>query len=89
MLLVIFTFLVYQTMHGCVSQRTLYEGRESSAKTYAWYNLLLANTVIEMVWNSIASLAVYLPFYFLVGMHRNGRITDTRDERGALMFLLT
>ena len=89
MLLIIFAFLVYQTMPGFVSQRTLYEGRESFSKTYAWYSLLLANTVIEMLWNSIASLAVYLPFYFLVGMHKNGRATDTQNERGALMFLLT
>ncbi|KAM0471305.1 hypothetical protein ACHAP7_009078 [Fusarium lateritium] len=89
MLLVIFAFLVYQTMPGFVAQRTLYEGRERSSNTYAWYNLILANTVVEMVWNSIVSLAIYFPFYFLVGMHRNGRATDTQDERGALMFLLT
>lgn len=88
MLLVIFAFLVYQTMPGFVAQRTLYEGRERSSKTYAWYNLILANTVIEMMWNSVACLAVYLPFYFLVGMHKNGRVTGTEHERGALMFLL-
>ncbi|VTT76298.1 unnamed protein product [Fusarium fujikuroi] len=89
MLLVIFAFLTYQTMPGFVTQRTLYEGRERSSKTYAWYNLILANTVIEMAWNSVASLAVYLPFYFLVGMYDNGRITDTQHERGAFMFVLT
>ncbi|EMT74438.1 ABC transporter CDR4 [Fusarium odoratissimum] len=89
MLLVIFAFLIYQTMPGFVTQRTLYEGRERSSKTYAWYNLILANTVIEMAWNSVASLAIYFPFYFLVGMYDNGRITDTQHERGAYMFLLT
>ncbi|KAH7467842.1 ABC transporter [Fusarium oxysporum f. sp. matthiolae] len=89
MLLVIFAFLIYQTMPGFVTQRTLYEGRERSSKTYAWYNLILANTVIEMAWNSVASLAIYFPFYFLVGMYDNGRITDTQHERGAFMFLLT
>ncbi|KAG5762970.1 hypothetical protein H9Q72_008935 [Fusarium xylarioides] len=89
MLLVIFAFLTYQTMPGFVTQRTLYEGRERSSKTYAWYNLILANTVIEMAWNSVASLAIYFPFYFLVGMYDNGRITDTQHERGVFMFLLT
>ncbi|RKK31919.1 ABC transporter CDR4 [Fusarium oxysporum f. sp. cepae] len=89
MLLVIFAFLIYQTMPGFVTQRTLYEGRERSSKTYAWYNLILANTVIEMAWNSVASLAIYFPFYFLVGMYDNGRITDTQHERGTFMFLLT
>ncbi|KAF4451298.1 putative ABC1 transport protein [Fusarium austroafricanum] len=89
MLLVIFAFLIYQTMPGFVTQRTLYEGRERSSKTYAWHNLILANTVVEMLWNSVASLTVYFPFYFLVGMYDNGRLTDTQHERGALMFLLT
>lgn len=88
MLVVIFAFLVYQSMPGFISQRSLYEGRESSSKTYAWHVFILANTVIEMLWNSVAALAVYLPFYFLVGMYENGKITDTQDERGALMFLL-
>ncbi|KAF5603178.1 ABC transporter CDR4 [Fusarium subglutinans] len=89
MLLIIFAFLTYQTMPGFVTQRTLYEGRERSSKTYAWYNLILANTVVEMAWNSAASLAIYFPFYFLVGMYDNGRVTDTQHERGAFMFLLT
>ncbi|KAF4334094.1 ABC transporter CDR4 [Fusarium beomiforme] len=89
MLLVMFAFLCYQTMPGFVTQRSLYEGRERSSKTYAWWNLILANTAIEMLWNSVASLAVYFPFYFLVGMYDNGRITDTQHERAALMFLLT
>ncbi|WAO94325.1 Hypothetical protein NCS54_01190400 [Fusarium falciforme] len=88
MLVVTFAFLVYQTMPGFVSQRSLYEGRERSSKTYAWYNFILANVVVEMVWNSVAALAVYLPFYFLVGMYKDGDITDTQNERGALMFLL-
>ncbi|KAJ3523927.1 hypothetical protein NM208_g12262 [Fusarium decemcellulare] len=88
MLVVTFAFLVYQTMPGFVSQRSLYEGRERSSKTYAWYVFILANTVVEMVWNSLAALAVYLPFYFLVGMYENGELTGTQSERGGLMFLL-
>ncbi|KAF5717135.1 ABC transporter CDR4 [Fusarium mundagurra] len=89
MLLVIFAFLTYQIMPGFVTRRTLYEGRERSSKTYVWYNLILANTVIEMAWNSVASLAIDFPFYFLVGMYDNGRIMQTQHERGAFMFLLT
>ncbi|KAM5368274.1 hypothetical protein ACJZ2D_009640 [Fusarium nematophilum] len=88
MLVVTFAFLVYQTMPGFISQRSLYEGRERSSKTYAWHVFIVANTVVEMMWNSLAALAVYLPFYFLVGMYENGQLTDTQDERGGLMFLL-
>ncbi|CAM1504844.1 Fc.00g024350.m01.CDS01 [Cosmosporella sp. VM-42] len=88
MLVVIFAFLVYQTMPGFISQRTLYEGRERSSNTYAWYIFIFANLVVEIPWNSVAALLIYVPFYFLVGMNRNGEVTGTEHERGGFMFLL-
>jgi ATP-binding cassette subfamily G (WHITE) protein 2 (PDR) len=88
MLVVIFAFLMYQTMPNFIAQRTLYEGRERASKTYAWYIFVLANLVVEMPWNSVAALFIYLPFYFLVGMYKNGEVTGTEHERGGLMFLL-
>ncbi|KAH8733694.1 ABC-2 type transporter-domain-containing protein [Ilyonectria robusta] len=88
MLVVIFAFLMYQTMPNFIAQRTLYEGRERSSKTYSWYVFVVSNLVVEMPWNSLAALVIYLPFYFLVGMYQNGEVTGTEHERGGLMFLL-
>ena len=88
MLVVIFAFLMYQTMPNFIAQRTLYEGRERSSKTYAWYVFVVANLVVEMPWNSVAAIVIYLPFYFLVGMYKNGEVSNTEHERGGLMFLL-
>lgn len=88
MLLVAFAFLTYQTMPNFVLQRDLYEGREKSSKTYGWYVFILANVTIESVWNSLAAVFIFLPFYFLVGMYNNGKVTDTEHERAVLMFLL-
>lgn len=88
MLIIIFAFLMYQTMPSFISQRTLYEGRERSSKTYAWYTFMLANLIVEMPWNTVAAVLIYLPFYFLVGMYKNGDVTGTEHERGALMFLV-
>lgn len=88
MLVVTFAFLLYQSMPTFITQRTLYESRERSSRTYAWYVFILANGIVEMFWNSIVAIAIFLPFYFLVGMHKNGDVTGTQHERGALMFLL-
>lgn len=88
MLVVIFAFLMYQTMPNFIAQRTLYEGRERASKTYAWHVFVAANLLVEAPWNSVAALCIYLPFYFLVGMYSNGEATGSQHERGALMFLL-
>lgn len=89
MLLVIFAFLVYQTMPHFIAQRTQYEARERPSKTYSWQVFVLANIIAELPWNTLASLLVFFPFYYLVGMESNAILTNAVHERGVLMFLLT
>jgi ABC-type multidrug transport system permease subunit len=88
MLLVIFAFLTYQTMPHFIRQRELYEIRERASRTYSWGVFMLANIVVELPWNTFAALLVFLPFYYLVGMDRNGIPTHSVSERSGLMFLL-
>ncbi|KAI2776680.1 ABC-2 type transporter-domain-containing protein [Daldinia loculata] len=88
MLLVIFAFLVYQTMPQFILQRQQYEARERSSRAYSWYTFFLANMVVEVPWNTLASLLIFVPFYYLVGMNENAIPTDSVTERGGLMFFL-
>ncbi len=88
MLMVIFAFLVYQTMPHFVTQRTQYEARERASNTYAWHVFVLSNLVVEIPWATLASLFVFFPFYYLVGMYQNAIPTDTVTQRGGLMFVL-
>ncbi|RHZ57995.1 uncharacterized protein CDV56_104774 [Aspergillus thermomutatus] len=88
MLLVIFAFLTYQTMPNFIMQRTLYEARERPSKTYSWAVFMLANIVVELPWNTLAAVLIYLPFYYLVGMDKNAEATHTVTQRSGLMFLL-
>ncbi|KAG2016847.1 hypothetical protein GB937_006049 [Aspergillus fischeri] len=88
MLLVIFAFLTYQTMPNFIMQRTLFEARERPSKTYSWAVFMLANIVVELPWNTVAAVLIYLPFYYLVGMHKNAEATHTVTQRSGLMFLL-
>ena len=88
MLLIIFAFLVYQSMPHFILQRAQYEARERSSRTYSWPVFIAANVAVELPWNTLVSLLVFLPFYYLVGMHRNAQVAGAEAERGALMFLL-
>ncbi|POS78197.1 hypothetical protein DHEL01_v203413 [Diaporthe helianthi] len=88
MLLVIFAFLVYQTMPHFIIQRQQYEGRESASRMYSWQVFILSNIVVELPWTTLASLLIFFPFYYLVGMNNNGIPTDSVTERGGLMFLI-
>jgi ATP-binding cassette subfamily G (WHITE) protein 2 (PDR) len=89
MLMVIFAFLVYQTMPNFILQRDLYEVRERPAKTYAWYVFMLSNIIAELPWNTFAAVLIFFPFYYLIGLYRNAEPTHAVHERGGLMFLLT
>ncbi|KAF9878804.1 hypothetical protein CkaCkLH20_03704 [Colletotrichum karsti] len=88
MLLVVFAFLVYQTMPNFILQREQYEARERASRAYSWYVFMLVNIIVELPWNTLASLVIFFPFYYLVGMYRNAIPTDAVTERGGLMFLL-
>ncbi|KAK1149844.1 Multidrug resistance protein [Aspergillus melleus] len=88
MLLVIFAFLAYQTMPNYIKQRNLYEARERPSKIYSWAAFMLANIVVELPWNSLAAVIIFIPFYYLIGMDENAKITDTVTERSWLMLLL-
>ncbi|KAL0942888.1 multidrug resistance protein cdr1 [Colletotrichum truncatum] len=89
MLLVVFAFLVYQTMPNFILQREQYEARERASRAYSWYVFMLANIIVELPWNTLAALVIFFPFNYLVGMYRNAIPTDSVTERGGLMFLLT
>ncbi|BCS12093.1 hypothetical protein ALUC_50139S [Aspergillus luchuensis] len=88
MLLVIFAFLAYQTMPNFIKQRDLYEVRERPAKTYAWSAFMLANIIVDIPWNSLAAVLIYLPFYYIIRMYHNAEETHAVIERSGLMFLL-
>ncbi|RFU28656.1 hypothetical protein B7463_g7693, partial [Scytalidium lignicola] len=88
MLMVIFAFLAYQAMPNFITQRDLYEARERPSKTYSWKAFMFANIIVELPWNAFASLLIFFPLYYPIGMFRNAIPTHAVTERGGLMFLL-
>ncbi|KAL4909703.1 hypothetical protein BDW74DRAFT_143551 [Aspergillus multicolor] len=88
MLMTIFGNLVQQIMPNFVTQRALYEVRERPSKAYSWKAFMTANIIVELPWNTLMAVIMYVCWYYPVGLYRNAEPTDAVHERGALMFLL-
>ncbi|KAF5860802.1 hypothetical protein ETB97_001022 [Aspergillus alliaceus] len=88
MLMTIFGNLVQQIMPNFVTQRALYEARERPSKTYSWQAFMTANILVELPWNALMSVIIFVCWYYPIGLYRNAEPTDTVHERGALMWLL-
>ncbi|KAM0124494.1 hypothetical protein ACHAO1_011013 [Botrytis cinerea] len=87
MLLSVFGQLAQQIMPNFVTQRSLYEVRERPSKTYSWKAFVLSNIIVEMPWNVLLAVFMYLTWYYPIGFQQNAVPTDAVAERGALMFL--
>ncbi|KGO62913.1 CDR ABC transporter [Penicillium expansum] len=88
MLMTIFGNLVQQIMPNFVTQRSLYEVRERPSKTYSWKAFMISNILVELPWNTLMSVFIFLCWYYPIGLYKNAEPTDAVSERGALMFLL-
>lgn len=88
MLMTIFGNLVQQIMPHFCTQRALYEVRERPSKTYSWPAFMTANILVEIPWNTLMAVLIFVCWYYPIGLYRNAEPTDAVHERGALMFLL-
>lgn len=72
-----------------VTQRALYEVRERQSRTYSWKVFILSNILVEIPWNSLMAVLVFVSWYYPIGLRQNAVEADQVAERGALMFLFT
>ena len=87
MLITIFGNLTQQIMPHFVTQRSLYEARERASKTYSWQVFILSNIAVEIPWNSLMAVIMFLSWFYPIGLYRNAEPTGTVVERSGLMFL--
>ncbi|CAL3967330.1 unnamed protein product [Diplocarpon coronariae] len=87
MLLTIFNSITSQIMPHFVTQRALYEVRERPSKTYSWQAFMVSNILVELPWNALVSVLVYVCYYYPIGMYRHAEVADQFTERSGLMFL--
>jgi len=87
MLFTIFGNFCTQILPHFVTQRALYEARERPSKTYSWKVFILSNILVEIPWNSLMALFIFISWYYPIGLRQNAVEADQVAERGALMFL--
>lgn len=87
MLMSIFTTYCNQITPNFLAQRALYEVRERRSKTFSWQVFMLSNILVELPWNALMGLLVFVTWYYPIGLHRNAIAADQVSERGGLMFL--
>ncbi|KAG9233334.1 putative multidrug resistance ABC transporter [Amylocarpus encephaloides] len=87
MIMTIFGQMAQQIMPHFVTQRSLYEVRERPSKAHSWKVFMLSNIIVELPWNTLMAVIMFICWYYPVGLYRNAEPTDTVHERGVLMFL--
>lgn len=93
----IFSMFLLTQMFGTVDQqviprlangRSLFEARERRSKSYSWVVFIGSNILVEIVWQTIAAVLVFVAWYYPTGLWRNGDIVFGIIERGALSFMI-
>ncbi|KAF2744039.1 hypothetical protein M011DRAFT_409396 [Sporormia fimetaria CBS 119925] len=87
MLMTIFGQLVQQIMPHFVTQRALYEVRERPSKAYSWKAFMIANITVELPWNTLAAVLIFVCWYYPIGLYKNAEYTDAVNLRAGQMFL--
>lgn len=91
MLLTIFGNISQQIMPHFATQRSLYEVRERPSKTYSWQVFILSNIFVELPWNTLMAVFIFVCWYYPIGLYKNARDAiggSQLNERGGLMFLM-
>jgi ATP-binding cassette subfamily G (WHITE) protein 2 (PDR) len=71
-----------------MERRDMYAAVERRSKTYNWKVLISANMLANMPWQFLLSIAIFLVWYYPVGLFNQGDSDSAGEhERGALMFL--
>ncbi|KAG8532824.1 uncharacterized protein KY384_002702 [Bacidia gigantensis] len=87
MLMTMFGNLVQQILPHFVTQRALYESRERPSKTYGWKVFMLSQIFVEIPWNTLMSVLIFVCFYYPIGMYRNAQPTHALNQRSTLFWL--
>ncbi|PSR76755.1 ABC-2 type transporter-domain-containing protein [Coniella lustricola] len=86
-ILTVFGQLTQQQMPHFVVQRDLYEVRERPSKVYSWKVFMLSQIIVELPWNTLMAVFMFVCWYYPVGLYRNAEQAGQVHERGALIFL--
>jgi ABC-type multidrug transport system permease subunit len=71
-----------------VDGRNLFESREGRTKAYSWTVFIASNIIVELCWQTVASIIIFVSWYYPTRLWENGDASFGMSERGGLVFLL-
>ncbi|KAI9158139.1 ABC multidrug transporter A-2 [Paramyrothecium foliicola] len=93
----IFSMFLHTQMFGTMDQqiipqfiqsRRIFEARESRSRTYSWAVFVTSHIVVELLWQTMAAVLIFIAWYYPTGIWRNGDAEFGTEERGALSFII-
>lgn len=89
---IIFNTVDQQIIPRFIKNRDIFEARERQSKTYSWPVFVAANMIVELTWQSLTAIPVFVAWYYPTGLWRNGLDTSSDaigiNQRAGLTFLL-
>ncbi|ORY70232.1 AtrD, ABC-transporter [Pseudomassariella vexata] len=82
----IFNNVDQQIIPRFIRGRQLFEARERPSKTYSWVAFVASNVLVELFWQTVTSVLLFVVWYYPTGLWRNEDPSFSRTERGGLMF---
>ncbi|KAH8893926.1 ABC transporter-like protein [Thozetella sp. PMI_491] len=69
-----------------INGRRLFEARERHSQSYHWAVFIISNLIVELAWQTLISVVVFLSWYYPLGLYRS--LPSGTAERGAIAFLM-
>ncbi|CAH0015952.1 unnamed protein product [Clonostachys rhizophaga] len=88
LVVLLFAMLDQQVIKRFISERDMFEARERRNRSYSWIIFVSSNIVVELFWQTIASVLFFITWYYPTGMWRNGDADFSTSERAGLVFML-
>lgn len=83
----IFTSVDQQIIPKFIDGRALFEAREMRSKTYSWHVFVASHIIVELTWQTLVAVLVFISWYYPTGIWRNGDAIFGMNERAVLAFL--
>ncbi|OJD40677.1 abc transporter cdr4 [Diplodia corticola] len=90
LILTMFTNIMQLIIPKFTAIRALAEARELPSKTYSWPVFILSNILLELPWQTLISVTVYLVWYFPLGNYFTAASAgpDTSERAGLTLLLI-
>jgi ATP-binding cassette subfamily G (WHITE) protein 2 (PDR) len=84
----LFSTLDQQIIPRLANGRGLFETRERKSKSYSWITFLTANIVVELFWQTVSSVIIFISWYYPTDLWHNSDPTFGVVNGESLIFVL-